>query len=70
MIDTLKKKVLSGLFWRFLERFGTQGISFVVSSVLARMLAPADFGTIALITVLMAVASVFVNSGFSTALIQ
>jgi len=53
-----------------MERGGTQGIQFIVQIVLARLLLPEDFGVIALITIFMAIAGVFVQSGFSTALIQ
>ena len=70
MTDTLKNKVLSGLVWRMLERFGTQAMGLVISIVLARLLEPKDFGTIALITVFIALAGVFVGGGFGTALIQ
>lgn len=65
-----KGRVLSGLFWRFAERCGAQGVSFVVSIVLARLLAPEVYGTIALVTVFTAVLQVFVDSGMGNALIQ
>jgi teichuronic acid exporter len=67
---SLKSKVLYGLFWRFMERGGTQGIQFIVSIILARLLLPKDFGIIGLITVYIQVANVFIQSGFGTALIQ
>lgn len=67
---SLKYKVLYGLFWRFMERSGTQGIQFVVSIILARLLLPKDFGIIGLITIYIQVANVFIQSGFGTALIQ
>lgn len=62
--------VLSGFFWRFAERCGAQSVSLVVSVVLARLLEPEDYGTIALITVFIALFNVFVDSGFGNALIQ
>jgi teichuronic acid exporter len=61
---SLKNKVLTGLVWRFLERGGTLGMQFIISIVLARLLLPRDFGTIGLLTVFIAVAGVFVQSGF------
>ena len=70
MADHLKDKVISGVFWRLLERIGTQAMGFVVSIILARLLEPKDFGIITLITVFIALASVFVQGGFGTALIQ
>src|ERR1035437_10370404 len=67
---SLKNKVLYGLLWRFMESSGTQGIQFVVSIILARLLLPKDFGIIGLITVYIQIANVFIQSGFGTALIQ
>lgn len=67
---SLKTSVISSLLWKFLERSGTQGVQFVVSIVLARLLAPADFGLIALVTVFIGLSTVFVQTGFNTSLIQ
>lgn len=53
-----------------MERCGAQGVSFVVSIILARLLAPEVYGTIALVTVFTAIMQVFVDSGLGTALIQ
>ncbi len=68
--ENRNRKVISGLFWRFAERCGAQGVSFAVSIVLARLLAPEVYGTIALVTVFTAVLQVFVDSGMGNALIQ
>lgn len=62
--------VISNLIWRFAERCGAQLVTFVVSVVLARILAPEDYGQIALITVFTTIMQVFVDSGLGTALIQ
>ena len=53
-----------------MERGGTQGVQFVVSIIIARLLAPADFGVVALVLVFLNIADVFVQSGFNTALVQ
>ena len=65
-----KNKVLSSLIWKFLERAGVQGVQFVLSVVLARLVSPSDYGIIALILVFIQIANVFIQSGFNTALIQ
>jgi teichuronic acid exporter len=65
-----KLQVISNLFWKLMERAGTQGIQFVVQIVLARLLLPEDFGIIALVTIFIVIANVFVHSGLNTALIQ
>jgi len=53
-----------------MERGGTQGIQFIVTIVLARILLPEEFGLIVLVTIFIGIAGVFVQSGFNTALIQ
>ena len=70
MVDMNKNKVLSNFIWRFAERCGAQLVTFIVSIVLARILAPEDYGKIALITVFTTILQVFVDSGLGTALIQ
>ena len=67
---SLKSKTLSSLAWKFAERCGAQGIQFVVSIILARLLTPADYGLIGLITVFLAIATVFAQSGLGQALVQ
>ena len=70
MMSGLKQKIVKGVFWQGLERIGSQGINFAVQVVLARLLAPKEFGVIALMTVFVALCNVVVDSGFSNALIQ
>lgn len=65
-----KKTVISSLIWKFLERGGVQGVQFVLSIILARLVTPSDYGVIALLLVFTQIANVFVQSGFNTALIQ
>ena len=64
------KSVVTNFFWRFAERIGAQLIQFIVSIVLARILAPEAYGTIALVVVFSNILQVFVDSGFGGALIQ
>ena len=64
------KKVLKNLIWRFLEHSGSQIVAFVVSIILARLLAPELYGTIAIVTALTAIMQVFITSGLGTALVQ
>lgn len=70
MAEGVKQKVVSNLAWRFAERVGAQAVQFVVSIVLARILAPEAYGTIALVTVFITILQVFVDSGLGNALIQ
>lgn len=66
----LKEKIEKGVFWQGLERIGSYGIGFVVSIILARKLSPEEFGVIAIMMVFITLSNVFIDSGFSTALIQ
>ena len=68
--QTLKQKTTKGLFWSSVERFSNQGVQFVFSIILARLLSPSDYGIIAMVTIFFAVAQSFVDSGFSNALIR
>lgn len=65
-----QKKVINSFFWRFLERCGAQGVTFVVSIVLARLLGPEAYGTVSLVTVFTTIMQVFVDSGLGNSLIQ
>lgn len=64
------KRIFSNLIWRFAERSGAQFVAFIVSIVLARMLSPDIYGTVALINVFTSILQVFVDSGLGNALIQ
>lgn len=62
--------ISTNVIWRLAERICAQGVSFIVSVILARLIAPDVYGTVALITVITNIMNVFIQSGLSTALIQ
>lgn len=66
----VRNKVFSGLIWKFAERISAQLVTFVVSIVLARLLNPSHYGAIAIVNIFIALANVFVVSGFGNSLIQ
>lgn len=68
--ENLKSQMISGMIWKFGERFIAQGVSFIVSLVLARILLPDDYGVVAVINIFITLADVFLSSGLNTALIQ
>ena len=57
-----RRSVFSGLFWVYSETIAAQLVTFIVTIILARLLSPNDYGTIALVTVFVNVANVFVNN--------
>ena len=68
--ESLKKQTVTGFLWRLAERMGAQGVQFVVSIVLARLLVPEVYGLVALVTVFTTILQVFVDSGMGNALVQ
>ena len=63
-------RIVKGLSWKMLERFGVAGIQFVLQIVLARLLTPEHYGILSIMLVFTSLANVFVQTGFNTALIQ
>lgn len=64
------KDQASALGWSFLGDFSRQGVTFLVSIVLARLLLPADFGLVGMSMAFIAILKLLVDGGFSKALIQ
>lgn len=69
-MSTIKKEAAKSVIWSTIERFSVQGVQFAVSIVIARLLFPSDYGLIAMLSIFMALAQTFVDSGFANALIQ
>lgn len=66
----VKNKTFNAFIWKFLERFISQGISLLISIIIARILNPNDYGIVSLVTIFFTFANVFVIGGLNTALIQ
>lgn len=64
----LRQQTKRGIFWSAIQRFSTQGIQFLTTLIMARMLTPTEYGTIGMLSIFLAVSSVFVDSGFVNAL--
>jgi len=69
-MTTLHQKTTSAAKWSALDVVMRQGVQFAITIVLARILVPEDFGVIAMLSMFTGVAGVFIDSGFSAALIQ
>lgn len=68
--QTRRPGVKNALAWKLLERFGVQGIQFLLQLVLARILDPEHYGVLSLMVVFTGLANVFIQTGFNTALMQ
>lgn len=67
---SLKQKTAQGFIWSAAERFSVQGLQFILGIILARILLPTDYGLIGMLAIFLAISQVFIDSGFSSALIQ
>ena len=70
MSESLKSKAINGVMWSAVERFSVQGIQFILTIIIARLVSPSDYGLIAMLGIFLAIAQTFIDSGFSNALIQ
>lgn len=66
----LKEKAIKGVSWSVIDNLANAGITFLIGIILARILSPAEFGLIGMITIFIAVSNSIVDSGFSSALIR
>lgn len=69
-MSDLKQKTKIGIIWNILEKIAVQGIGFVLNIILARLLTPNDYGIVGMLTIFLTFSNVFIDSGFSRALIQ
>lgn len=70
MAESVKNKAIKGAGWSFADNIMSQGITFLVGLVLARLLTPEEYGLIGIIAIFIAVFNSIVDSGFSNALIR
>lgn len=69
-MKSLKQQGIEAFVWDFVGKLAKRGMGFVVTIILARLLQPEDFGSIAIVMIVIEVAALFVNIGLSGALIQ
>lgn len=70
MSSDIKTKAINGTFWSSIERFSTQIVQFVITIIMARILTPEDYGLIGMLAIFISLSQVFIDGGFSSALIQ
>ena len=69
-MDNLKGRTVSAVIWNLTERVGLQVVQFLPTVILARLLAPEQFGLVGMLAIFILLANTFLDSGFGTALIQ
>lgn len=70
MTEDLKRKTQRGLVWSVIDNFGSQGVQFVFTVIVARTLSPEAYGIVAMPMIFLAISNCFIDSGFANALIR
>ena len=66
----LKKQAIRGVAWTMVEKYAGEMVQFIVYIILARILTPSEYGLIGMLAIFMGLSAVFIDGGFSSALIQ
>lgn len=67
---SLRKKAAKGILWSVIQKWGREGLSFITFTILARLLAPDAFGLVTLAYVYIEFVEIFMDVGFSAAIVQ
>jgi O-antigen/teichoic acid export membrane protein len=70
MQKSIIQESVKGVAWSAIERFSVQVIQLIINVFLARLVAPSEYGLIALLSIFIIIAQSLVDSGFLNALIQ
>jgi len=69
MGESIKRQTIKGVFWSGLEKISTYLVTFIINVIMARLLTPADYGVVGIIAVFVSFSQLFIDGGFTTALI-
>ena len=69
-MSNLKSQGTKAFIWDFTGKMAIHGMGFIISIFLARLLNPSDFGLIAMVMVIISIATIFTDIGLGSALIQ
>ena len=67
---SLQGQIVSGLGWQLTGNLLSQAFSFVVPLILARLIAPSEYGVVALMTIFLSLSQTLIDGGFGNALVQ
>lgn len=66
----IRQQATQSVFWSAVERFSVQGVQYLLSIIIARLLLPSDYGLVAMLSIFIAISQAFIDGGFANALIQ
>lgn len=67
---SVRQQTIKSAKWNFIDRVVSQGVNFLLGIVMARFLAPSDYGAVGILAIFFAISQTFIDSGFSFALIR
>lgn len=67
---SIKQELIRGVFWSAVEKYSGLVVSIIVSMILARLLSPAEYGVVAIATVIISFLQMFCTMGIGPAVIQ
>jgi len=70
MERNIKQKAIRGMYYSFISIFVNNGLNFIVSILLARLLDPKDYGLLGIVMIFISLSNIFIDSGLSTALVR
>lgn len=70
MSSEIKNKAVKGVAWAMVESYSGQIVQFIITIILARILTPSEYGLIGMLAIFIGLSNVFIDGGFSSALIQ
>lgn len=68
--SSIKNKATTGVIWTAIHKYFNMAIRLIAGIILARLLAPEDYGCIGMLTIFMSIAEISIDAGFGSALIQ
>lgn len=69
-MESVKQQTIKSAKWNFIDRIVSQGVNFLLGIIIARFLAPTDYGVVGVLAIFLAISQSFIDSGFSSALIR
>jgi len=70
VVQNLKQKSITSIKWSAVAKFSNYFLRLTLGVILARLLSPAEFGLVAMVTVITGLSNFFIDGGFSASLIQ
>ncbi len=69
-MTNVRQETISGAKWGVIAKYTNSAITILNTVILARLLSPSDYGLVEMVGIFFAIADIFIDSGFCTALIR